>query len=207
MFVLMLASILVAAPLHAVGLPDTGVLGFDYTKVANNGGDLDDGANLAVDPNEWACTRDNATGLTWEVKNTIYRDLHDWSNAFTWLSSDVTTNGGFSGDFGAGTCNETLASCNSEAFIVAVNSVTLCGRYDWRLPTERELLTLVDVAALNPSIAPVYFPNTMAGIYWSAATFVLDPSFAWGVDFADGITNAGSKTNTYSVRLVSGPKF
>ncbi len=42
--------------------------GTAYTRIANNGAELDDTVTaLGSGPLEWACTRDNATGLVWEV--------------------------------------------------------------------------------------------------------------------------------------------
>ena len=47
-----------------------GAAGFDYSKIANNGSDLGAGVGhaLGTNPADWTCTRDNVTGLTWEVK-------------------------------------------------------------------------------------------------------------------------------------------
>ena len=41
-----------------------------YTKIANNGLRLPDSATLGTNPTDWACTKDNNTGLVWEVKTT-----------------------------------------------------------------------------------------------------------------------------------------
>ena len=62
-------------------LPKTGAgaAGFDYTKIANDGSELPADAPLGSAAGEWACTRDNATGLVWEVKTDDggLRDM-DW---------------------------------------------------------------------------------------------------------------------------------
>jgi hypothetical protein len=52
-----------------------GAKGFDYTKIANNGTTLGAGAALGNAPTDWACTKDNITGLTWEVKTLGSTDL------------------------------------------------------------------------------------------------------------------------------------
>jgi hypothetical protein len=39
-----------------------------YTKIANDGSELPDSATLGTNPTDWACTKDNKTGLIWEVK-------------------------------------------------------------------------------------------------------------------------------------------
>jgi hypothetical protein len=48
--------------------PARGAKGFDYSKIANDGSVLIAGAALGTAPVDWACTKDNITGLTWEVK-------------------------------------------------------------------------------------------------------------------------------------------
>jgi hypothetical protein len=72
----------------------------------------------------------------------------------------------------------------------------------WRLPTHKELYTLVEKACSNPAINTVWFPNTRANFYWSASPLSDDDSFAWGVDFSDGRGGYDAKVGTYSVRLV-----
>jgi len=57
-----------AAAAGAFGKTGAGAKGFDYTKIANNGAALAAGAALGANPTDWACTRDNRAGLTWEVK-------------------------------------------------------------------------------------------------------------------------------------------
>ena len=37
--------------------------------MANNGTDLPESALLGSGPTDWACTRDNTSGLLWEVKS------------------------------------------------------------------------------------------------------------------------------------------
>ncbi len=55
-----------------------GEAGFDFTKIANDGGELPADAKLGSGPGDWACTRDNVTGLVWQV--VAGHDL-SWSGA------------------------------------------------------------------------------------------------------------------------------
>jgi hypothetical protein len=75
----------------------------------------------------------------------------------------------------------------------------------WRLPTHKELYTLVEKACRNPAINTVWFPATRANFYWSASPLSDDDSFAWGVDFSDGNGGYDAKVGAYSVRLVRSP--
>ena len=98
--------------------------------------------------------------------------------------------------------------CNTEAFVAAVNAAYLCLYTDWRLPTRRELLTLVNADGSSPSIAPTYFPNTIASNFWSGSSYVPTPTIAWGVNFDNGVTITNVKTSSvYFVRLVRGGQF
>ena len=184
-----------------------GAKGFDYTKIANNGTVLAAGAALGSAATDWACTKDNITGLTWEVK-TDDNGLRDKDWTYTWHNTTVTENGGNAGSTGGATCGGTLASCNTQAFVAAVNTAALCGHSDgWRLPTQRELLTLVYADGSSPSIDPTYFLNTPASDFWSGSAYVPDPSGAWIVLFSNGATGAYFKTSSNYARLVRGGQF
>jgi len=62
------------------------------------------------------------------------------------------------------------------------------GAGKWRLPSMKELQTLVDESLKNPAIDPVAFAATPLGVYWSSSV-VLPAGFnLWTVDFTDGAT-------------------
>jgi hypothetical protein len=93
---------------------------------------------------------------------------------------------------------------------MAVNAVQLCTYSDWRMPTIRELYTLVYSAGLDSSIDPAYFPNTpyTGGTdYWSGSTYVGLSANAWAVIFFEGDTFVHEKTLGHRVRLVRGGQF
>jgi hypothetical protein len=185
-----------------------GAKGFDYTKIANNGATLPAGAALGTNPADWGCTRDNLTGLIWEVKTTsgLRSTFHD----YYWYNNDPASNGGDAGNAGDNTCGGTLPGnqCNTEAYVYAVNTVTLCGASDWRMPTLRELLSLVHAGSSNPAIDAAYFPNTFAGITWTGTTYAqAGTSYAWEVYFASGSTGNFHKGGHMKVRLVRGGPF
>jgi Protein of unknown function (DUF1566) len=185
-----------------------GIKGFDYTKIANNGTTLDAGAALGTAPTDWACTKDNITGLTWEVKTAASTDLRYTGHTYTWFRNDGSTNGGNAGFIGTDTCNATLPDglCNTKSFVTAVNAAALCTYTDWRLPTRRELITLVYAGGPSKSIDITYFPNTNA-LVWTGSTYAPVPANAWWVSFIDGKSDSDSKLSTFPVRLVRGEQF
>jgi hypothetical protein len=189
-----------------------GVAGFDFTKIGNNGSVLGAGAVFGANPTDWACTRDNVTGLTWEIKTASNTDLRYMNHAYTWYST-AANNGGVAGGLGVDSCNGTLAAyanqCNTTNYVLAVNAATLCGLSDWRLPTVKELQSIKNFGADDPAIDTSYFPNTVSSFYWSADTYALLPSDAWFVNFSGGqsgnvSTNSSDKTAGIYIRLVQG---
>ena len=190
-----------------------GSASFDYTKIANDGSELPPDAVLGDGPGDWACTRDNFTGLVWEVK-TDDGGLRDKDWLYTWYYADPDDNGGDPGNLGGDTCDGTLGTeCNSGAYAAAVNASGLCGFDDWRLPDGNELIGLVHygiVASAGggtpPTIDPDYFPNTVtdAAWYWTSDALAqeLFPIFAWFFAFNDGVANFAGKDTPAAVRLV-----
>jgi len=187
-----------------------GAKGFDYSKVANNGTNLGaaPAATLGTAPGDWACTLDNITGLTWEIKTSgsTTAELRSMNSTYTWYSSNAATNGGNAGTVSGGIC-QTAGTCDTEKFIAAVNAMALCGYTDWRMPSKRELETLVHAGALNPSIDTTYFPNTPLSVFWSGSTYAGNPSGAWTVYFNLGFAFLDGKSTALSVRLLRGGQF
>jgi hypothetical protein len=72
------------------------------------------------------------------------------------------------------------------------------GGHAWRLPSIRELATLVDEAQVAPAINRTMFPSTKYGSksnnwYWSSHQ-AAGMTAAWAINFDDGFTgfNAGA---------------
>lgn len=184
-----------------------GAKNFDYTKIANDGSTLAAAAVLGTAATDWACTKDNITGLTWEVKTATNTDLRYSGHTYTWYNSNGATNAGNAGTVSGGTC-KTAGRCDTEKFVADVNAAALCTYTDWRMPTLRELITLVYADGASPSIDPTYFPNTPATEFWSSSTCVgCGTTDAWHVTFNDGSANGFFKGSIYNVRLVRGGQF
>lgn len=84
-------------------------------------------------------------------------------------------------------------------------NLTLGGFSDWRMPTVKEIMSLVDYSqSKEPVINTNYFTNTMPLFYWSSTTADYEdlPRHAWGVDFGDGSPFFDVKTTSSPVRAV-----
>lgn len=150
-----------------------------YTKLDLQGNELDDNAD------EYAIIRDNVTGLIWEFK-TDDGSIHDRDNRYTWEKVD----------------GEPYVQ---DDFIAVLNSGDGFGRYkDWRLPTIKELATIVHRGQILPAINMDYFPNTQIRTYWSATADANYTDYAWNVDFYNSYDYGSSKSNNYYVRAVRG---
>lgn len=184
-----------------------GAAGFDFSKISNAGATLPGTATLGSASGDWGCTRDNVTGLIWEVKTTS--GLRNAAHRYAWYSTNAQSNGGNAGAVGSNTCAGTLdaapynGQCNTSNYAAAVNAAALCGFSDWRLPTRQELSTLVHAGGVTPTIDSAYFPNTGNNYHWSSATSAVDAASAWTVDFNDGAVHADKKSyEFFLIRLV-----
>lgn len=190
-----------------------GEAGFDYTKVCMSG-ELAGQGNCPADPplgsgaNDWACTRDNLTGLVWEVK-TDDGGLRDKGNTYTNYDDSTQPQRWNGSAYVNPTQSEIDAASNSIGYVNAVNALTganrLCGATDWRRPTKKELLSIVYFGYLDPAIDTNYFPNTVGLGYWSSSPDAVITNNAWYVNFFDGLAFSGYyeyRENGYCVRLV-----
>ncbi|MEA3315587.1 MAG: DUF1566 domain-containing protein [Campylobacterota bacterium] len=123
---------------------------------------------------------DNVTGLIWQDEP--YNETIDGD--YYWES---TPNGKLQTWEGAKSYCSTLSFANSS---------------DWRLPTVKELLSIVDNSKNNPAIFDG-FENIKSSAYWSSQEYKESSSYAWGVDFGSGYSGYG-KSDTFYVRCVRG---
>ena len=131
----------------------------------------------------------NKTGLTWQR----------CSVGQTWVD------GGCDGK----------ATAVTQTTAVALTS-DLGGKTDWRLPTYRELQTIVDYSKASPATSLIIFPSTPSQLFWSATSASSNDSYAWFIDFSSGKGDIGVKGyntdynilgrnwNNNSARLVRG---
>lgn len=93
------------------------------------------------------------------------------------------------------TWKEALAWCDD---------LTLAGYDDWRLPTIKELASIVEIGGASPAVDTSYFPDTLLAYYWSSTTNDYYPDDAWLINFSNGENAYGNKLKDYHVRAVRG---
>jgi hypothetical protein len=82
-------------------------------------------------------------------------------------------------------------------------TLTLGGHHDWRLPTEVELVSLLDdSAATGPMIDATVFPGTPENYFWSSLRMAGSPDNSWQVDFAGGGSYEAGQNAPLYVRCV-----
>jgi hypothetical protein len=151
-----------------------GAAGFDYTKVCMDG--------------TLNCTGAANTGATPAAS--------DWA-----CTKDNVTNLVWSLQIQIATWNAATVSTYPDA---GHNSASRCGfSTGWRLPTQRELLSIVHRGpTAGPLVDVNYFPATGNGPYWTSDSYARNSLAAWYVDFVFGYTNVTAKTDLGYVRLV-----
>ena len=75
------------------------------------------------------------------------------------------------------------------------------GGTGWRLPTVKELLTLVDFAR-DTVIDSTAFPNTPANYFWTSTAVTGAPTSVWVVNFSNGETGTDFTVRSFVVRCV-----
>ena len=87
--------------------------------------------------------------------------------------------------------------------LTTANNSTFANYSDWRLPSVKELQSLVETGCHSPAINTALFPNTPSTYFWTSTTYAPNASVAWVVDFDNGgVSVNGSKSGGLGVRLV-----
>jgi hypothetical protein len=79
-----------------------------------------------------------------------------------------------------------------------------CANADFRLPTVKELRSIVDfrVAFPGPTIDPNAFPNTPAEGFWTSSPYSPNTTYVWFVKFDNGSSNETNVASNHRVRCV-----
>lgn len=185
----------------------SGDAGFDFSKLGSDGMPLliqDQGWSATGSEQEgtlWSCVLDNTTGLTWEVKHSDALHPRYGLSTYNWYSSDPLKNAGVAGMLNKGSCN--TERCDSEGYVAYINSISLCGYSDWRMPTVSEFYSIGHKGLEDPAIDEHYFPNTLGGLrYWTGNTVAEVAQNAWYMYFSDASISFTNKVNASHLRLV-----
>jgi hypothetical protein len=153
---LSLLILFIASSTFAINLPDTGqtkcyrgVYPFDKIPCAGTGQDGSYNINpMSFTDNGNGTVTDNNTGFMWQKQ--------DDGIAYNWYQASGTYD----------------ASYNPSSQDVC-GSLSLSGYSDWRLPTKKELMSIMNysIPYPGPTINTTYFPNTKSSFYWSSTTF------------------------------------
>lgn len=189
---------------------------FDFTKLDLFGDELSDTAN------DFACVRDNVTGLIWELKEPVISappasTLRAANNRYSFVNTDAG-NGDEAGVPAAAlsTC-PSAENCGLKVYVEEVNQTAYCGGANWRLPTIEELMSIADFGRVgqNHLLDPAFFrfepdnsiQNNM--FYWTSQSSAEGGGgiSAWVFDIRNGNDNTLPKQQTQLgyVRLVRSP--
>lgn len=196
-----------------------------YTKLGMDGAEvieLPHDAEHVDEGGPWIMTRDNVTGLIWEIKRNKdgvakYDDPHDADNIYTWYDPTIfpPESAGTPGD-----------GTDTQDFLDALNKSKFGGFSDWRLPTVKELAYLVNYSkvpntnAWGLAINEDYFPNLLGNEpaylndgedrYWSATELSIDLYHfqynAWHMFYRLPAWGGTAKDKKAPVMAVRGPK-
>jgi hypothetical protein len=122
---------------------------------------------------------DSITGLVWQ---------RDGSGARTGCSHDDV------GDPGNTSCTWAEATTYCTGLSVG-------GFSGWRVPSLKELSTIMDYTQYFPVIDPVAFPNTEPWYFWASSPTIA-PIYAWVVNFQGGGWYQAGANNYERVRCV-----
>ena len=167
-----------------------GLAGFKFQKVCKNGntagkGDCPADPLLGDTPTSWGCTKDQVTGILWEMKaESGDRNYRIWYNLKTDPSDDRPQ------------ANQHISDMNEQA---------LCGRTDWRLPNNQEVQSIVAYGqgdgANKPTIDETYFPYSQINGLWTGTLPFRSESYY--LDLQDGGITFGDFSYERPVRAIS----
>ena len=93
-----------------------------------------------------------------------------------------------------------LSAMNWNVAVNFCNNLVYAGHFDWRVPSHKELISLVDYGAYNPILPAGHpFVGIQSSFYWSGTSSAVNAGYAWGVDIGDGRVYGNVKASTFYV--------
>ena len=77
-----------------------------------------------------------------------------------------------------------------------------CAKHAARLPTLKELQSLVDYEKYHPAVDKEFFGDTKSAWYWTSLPVAGSPGYVWVIEFYCGYVDDGHQVNAYYVRPV-----
>jgi hypothetical protein len=148
-----------------------GHAGFSFTKISATG------EKLPFDAKEWACLKDNVTGLLWEVKTA--------KNAAEMYSFTNTDN--------------VVKTQNTQKLCGQTN-------WRLPQIQELQSIVDYSVSYPNPAIDLNFFLNSTNHIYWSQTPYMKNSNDVWGIYFDDGRVYEQDKNTQAALISVSSEK-
>jgi len=96
----------------------------------------------------------------------------------------------------------TCTWAEAKAYCAGLATSKFGGHSDWRLPTVKELRSIVDYRMASRTIDQTAFPNTPAEPFWTSSPRAGSSGDAWFVNFNDGRSNYDDVGNGSRVRCV-----
>ncbi|WP_394142247.1 DUF1566 domain-containing protein [Vibrio chagasii] len=156
----------------------------------------------------------NANPYPWDSQSSSWRSA---SYTYTWYDSDNTTNGGYAGApndllYSAGPISSQCAYindgsgsnyCNTASYIDSLNSRSICGITDWRLPSPVEARSFINFNVGSvPAGAIDFFPNLGERLFTHASSVKQDGS-ARCIDSQNGELELCNKNIAGSTGIVA----
>ncbi len=162
-----------------------------------------EGKQIGIWKGPWQCVFDRDNQLIWEIKG-YYQDMHSHECSFSWYD-------GKRGVPLKGNCYNTSGRSDLKTLVNYFNEHAVCGIKQWRVPTLKELQTLLFTKGdpNKPLIRTDLFPRTHKAPYWSSdASVKLEGFFegeegAYTLDFRTGKADAFPYSAATFVRLVA----
>ena len=156
----------------------------------------------------------DANSYPWDSQSSSWRSA---SYTYTWYDSDNTTNGGYAGApndllYSAGPISSQCAYindgsgsnyCNTASYIDSLNSRSICGITDWRLPSPVEARSFINFNVGSvPAGAIDFFPNLGERLFTHSSSVKQDGS-ARCIDSQNGELELCNKNIAGSTGIVA----